>query len=218
LKAIAITDHSGGVGAAGSLTAERLKEQRKEIASVQKKMGTSLRILHGVEVEILSDGSLDYPDEVLAGLEIVVASMHYDLRQPRADITARLIRAMQSPHIDIIAHPTGRLYPDVESADLDWEKILDTARETSTILEINSNPYRLDLDEIIALRAVEAGILLAIDTDSHRPAHLERAAYGVSVARRAGLGPQDFISTWDPEKIVRWLDTEKDRRTALKAK
>ncbi|MHC1781700.1 MAG: DNA polymerase/3'-5' exonuclease PolX [Anaerolineaceae bacterium] len=218
LKVIAITDHSGGVGATGSLTAERLKKQRIEIDAVQESMGTSLRVLHGVEVEILSDGSLDYPDEVLAGLEIVVASMHYDLRQPRAEITARLVKAMHSPHVDIIAHPTGRLYPDVESADLDWENVLETAYETNTILEINSNPNRLDLDEIISRRAVEAGVLLAINTDSHRPAHLERTVYGVSVARRAWLSPRDFISTWDTDKIVRWFETGKDRREALKEK
>jgi DNA polymerase (family 10) len=216
LKAIAITDHSGGVGAAGSLTAERLREQRDEIEALRRKMGGSLLILHGVEVEILSDGSLDFEDDILAWLDIVVASVHYDLRQPRDQITTRLIRAMRNPHVDIIAHPTGRLHPEVESADLDWDTILAAAGETGTILEINSNPNRLDLDDITARRAAETGVLLAIDTDSHRPAHLERALYGVSVARRAWLGKRDFISTWDADRIRQWFAAEKGLRRALR--
>lgn len=216
LKAIAITDHSGGVGASGSLTDGKLKKQREEINAMRKKFGDNLLILHGVEVEILSDGQLDFDDEVLSGLDIVVASMHYDLRQPRGQITARLASAIRNSHVDIIAHPTGRLYPDVESADLDWETVLNTARETGTILEINSNPNRLDLDDITARRAAAAGVLLAIDTDSHRPAHLERSAYGLSVARRAWLGPSDFISTWDAARIQRWFQTDKEQRGALR--
>ncbi len=216
LEAIAITDHSGGVGANGSLTAERLREQREEIEALRRKMGEHLLILHGVEVEILSDGNLDFEDDVLAWLDIVVASMHYDLSQPRDQITARLVRAIRNPHVDIIAHPTGRLHPEVEPADLDWETILTAAFETGTILEINSNPNRLDLDDITARRAAETGVLLAIDTDSHRPAHLERALYGVSVARRAWLGRRDFISTWDAGKIRQWFATDKELRRALR--
>lgn len=212
LKVIAITDHSGGVNAHGSLTVDRLKQQRKEIDEVQQKMGDSIRILQGVELEILSNGDLDFSDEVLAELDLVIASLHYSLRQPREEITGRLIKAIRNPHVDIIGHPSGRLFPDVESADLDWEAVLAAARETNTILEINANPYRLDLDEVTVKRAANLRIPLTINTDSHRPADLDRMVYGVSVARRAWLGSESFLSTWEPEKIIKWFKTEKSLR------
>lgn len=205
LKMLAITDHSASLGIARGLTAERLREQRREIDEVQHKMGRSIRLLHGVEVDILADGSLDHPDEVLAGLDIVIASIHSSLRQPRQVITERLLKAIRHPHVDIIGHISGRLLPNREGADLDWDAVLSAARESGVAIEINANPARLDLDEIHARRAGEMGILLSIDTDAHAPDQLDLAEYGVSVARRAWLTAEQVISAWPPERLLAWL-------------
>ncbi len=205
LKVLAITDHSGGLGVASGLTVERLRQQRKEIDEVQKKLGDKIVLLQGSEIEIHADGSLDYPDDVLAELDIVIASLHTSLRQERPVVTARLLRAMRNPHVDVIGHPSGRLMPNREGADLDWEQVLSTAKETGVALEIDAHPSRLDLDEVYARRAAEMGIPLAIDTDAHAIEHLDLMEYGVSVARRAWVGPESVINTWEPPKLIEWL-------------
>lgn len=204
-----ITDHSSGLGVAGGLNAERLMQQRHAVHSLQEKLGDSIHLLHGVEVEIRADGSLDYPDEVLAELDIVIASLHSGLRQPREVVTERLLKAMANPNVDIIGHPSGRLLPTREAADLDWEKVLDGALKSGVALEINSNPNRLDLDEVYARKANEMGILLSVDTDAHRPASLDLAVYGVSVARRAWVEADRVINTWPLEKLLGWLKSRK---------
>jgi len=204
-----ITDHSSGLGVAGGLNAERLMQQRHAVHSLQEKLGDSIHLLHGVEVEIRADGSLDYPDEVLAELDIVIASLHSGLRQPREIVTERLLKAMANPNVDIIGHPSGRLLPTREAADLDWEKVLDGALKSGVALEINSNPNRLDLDEVYARKANEMGILLSVDTDAHRPASLDLAVYGVSVARRAWVEADRVINTWPLEKLLGWLKSRK---------
>ena len=205
LKVLAITDHSVGLGVANGLTVDRLHQQRKEIDAVQQKMGDSIRLLQGTEVEIHADGSLDYPDEVLAELDIVTASLHSSLRQPREVITERLLKVLKNPNVDIIGHPSGRLLPNREGADLDWEAVLPAAQQNKMVLEINASPSRLDLDEVYARRAGEMGILLSINTDSHATDQLEQAEYGVSVARRAWLEPRQVISTWPVEQLLSWL-------------
>lgn len=209
LKVLAVTDHSSGLGVAGGLTPERLKEQRVELDAVQARLGSQILLLQGAEVEIHADGSLDFSDEVLASLDIVIASLHSSLRQPREAVTARLIRAIRNPHVDIIGHPTGRLMPNREGADLDMEAVLAAALESGTALEINASPYRLDLDETYARRAVEMGISLAINTDAHRPADLELARFGVSVARRAWLEAAAVINTWPADRLRAWLAEHK---------
>ncbi|GAP15436.1 DNA polymerase IV [Longilinea arvoryzae] len=205
LKVLAISDHSGGLGVAGGMSVEKLHERRAEIESVQEKMGDSLRLLQGAEVEIHADGSLDYEDEVLAELDVVVASLHSSLRQPREQITERLLRAMRNPNVDVIGHPSGRLLPNREGADLDWERVLAAARETGVALEINAHPARLDLDEVYARRAAEMGIPLSLNTDAHAPDQLDLIEYGISAARRAWLEPEQIINTWPPEKLLAWL-------------
>lgn len=205
LKVLAVTDHTHSLGIANGLDADRLRQQRKEIDAVQAELGDEFTLLQGAEVEIKADGSLDLPDEVLAELDIVIASLHVSLRQPRDEITTRLLRAIRNPHVDIIGHPSGRLLPNREGADLDWEVILTAAREENVVLEINANPSRLDLDEVHARRAVELGILLSINTDAHSPADLDLAEYGVSVARRAWVSAAQVLNTWQPAEIRRWL-------------
>ncbi len=205
LKVLALSDHSGSLGVAGGMSVEKLRERSLEIKALQAELGDSLRLLQGAEVEIRADGSLDYPDEVLAELDVVVASLHSSLRQPREQITARLLRAMRNPHVDIIGHPSGRLLPNREGADLDWEQVLAVALETGVALEINANPARLDLDEVYARRAAEMGIPLSLNTDAHAPDQLDLIEYGIGATRRAWLTPEQVINTWPPDKLLAWL-------------
>jgi DNA polymerase (family X) len=211
-RVLAITDHSNGLGIVGGMDASAIQRRLIEIQQVQIEMGDSIRILSGAEVEIRSDGRLDYPDEVLAGLDIVIASLHSSLRQPREVITERLLSAMRNPHVDIIGHPTGRLMPEREGADLDMDAVLITAKETHVVLEINSHPARLDLDDVHTRRAKEMGILLSIGTDAHSPHDLDLVIYGLAVARRGWLESRDVINTWSPERLVEWLRTPRPER------
>jgi DNA polymerase (family 10) len=208
-KLLAITDHSASLGVAGGLSLADLKAHRREIDAVQSELGDSIRLLQGTEVEILADGSLDYPDEALAELDIVVASLHSSLRQPRAQVTERLLKAMHNPHVDIIGHPTGRMIPGREGADLDMEAVLKAALENQVALEINAHPARLDLDDVYARRAIQMGILLSIDTDAHSESDLDLLHFGVATARRGWVRPQDVINTWHSDKLIEWL---KNRR------
>ena len=204
---IAITDHSHSLGIAQGISPEDVKKQRVEIDTVQRALGDSIRILQGVELEIKADGSLDYPDEALAELDIVVASLHVSLRQPRAQITQRLLNAICNPHVDVIGHPTGRMIPDREGADLDMDAVLAAAAKMGTALEINANPRRLDLSDIYTRRAVEMDIPLSINTDAHAPDQLDLINYGVATARRGWASPENVINTWEPARLVEWLKT-----------
>ena len=205
MRVIAFTDHSVSLGVTGGLSMERHAEQQLEIESAQRELGDSIRILHASEVEIRADGSLDYPDEFLASLDLVLASLHTSLRQPREKVTQRLINAIRNPHVDIIGHPTGRLIPDREGADLDMEAVLSAAAESGVALEINANPARLDLEDIYARRAREMGIPISINTDSHSEADLDLLHYGVAIARRAWLTPEDVINAWPTKHLLEWL-------------
>ena len=204
-KYLAITDHSQSLGVANGLTAKRVEQQRKEIAKVRKSLDKNFVLLHGTEMEVLADGTLDFPDEVLATFDIVIASVHTSLRQPREQVTQRMLNAIQNPHVDIIAHPSGRLIGRREPADLDMDRILEAALEHGTILEINSNPERLDLNDIYARRAAEMGILLTINTDAHRPEHLAFRKLGVGVARRAWVTKKQVVNCWTAARMQKWL-------------
>ncbi len=212
LKALAITDHSQSLGVTGGLTPERLRAQRREIDTAQEHLGAGFSLLQGAEVEIRADGTLDYDDALLEDLDIVVASLHTSLRQERARVTARLLKAIENRHVDIIGHPTGRLLPDREGADLDMEAILKAAAESGTALEINANPARLDLDDLYARRALELGCLLAINTDAHHADHFELAHFGVGIARRSWATTENVINAWPVEKLLHWLDERGHRR------
>ncbi|UCH61356.1 MAG: DNA polymerase/3'-5' exonuclease PolX [Anaerolineales bacterium] len=205
LKILAITDHSQSLGVAGGLTSEDLLVQREEIDHVQAEIGDRIHLLQGTEVEIRADGALDYPDEVLAKLDIVFASLHSGLRQPRDKVTERLLNAMRNPHVDAIGHPTGRLIPDREPADLDMAAILSAAVENNVALEINAHPSRLDLDGIYARRAIEMGILLSINTDAHAESDLDLLHFGVATARRGWVQAGHVLNSWDREQLLAWL-------------
>ncbi len=205
IKVIAFTDHSVSLGVTGGLSMERHKQQAAEIKKIQKQLGDKILVLHASEVEIKADGTLDYPDEFLATLDLVLASLHTSLRQPREKVTQRIINAIRNPHVDIIGHPTGRLIPDREGADLDMDAVLAAAAETGVALEINAHPARLDLDDIYARRAKELGIPISINTDSHSESDFDMLPYGVATARRAWLEPKDVINCWTKDKLLKWL-------------
>jgi len=205
IKVIAFTDHSVSLGVTGGLSMDDHKKQAAEIKKIQKQLGDEILVLHATEVEIKADGSLDYPDEFLASLDLVLASMHTSLRQPREKVTQRTINAIRNPHVDIIGHPTGRLIPDREGADLDMEAILQAASETGVALEINAHPSRLDLDDMYARRAKELGIPITINTDSHSEEDFDNLFYGVAIARRAWLTKNDVINAWSSKKLLDWL-------------
>lgn len=205
MKVIAFADHSVSLGVANGLSIEAHSRQQTEMDGLRQQLGEQLLVLHSSEVEIKADGSLDYPDEFLASLDIVVASLHASLRQPREKVTERLINTIRNPHVDIIGHPTGRLIPDREGADLDMDAVLAAAAQSGVALEINASPYRLDLEDIYARRAKEMGIPISINTDAHSEEDMDVRFYGVAIARRAGLTADDVINTWSTERLLTWL-------------
>ncbi|UCD41037.1 MAG: DNA polymerase/3'-5' exonuclease PolX [Chloroflexota bacterium] len=204
-KILAVTDHSPSLGITQGVTIKDFKGQREEIDRAQEELGDSILILQGSEVEIKADGTLDYPDQVLAELDIVFASLHVSLRQPREQITKRLLNAIQNPHVDVIGHPTGRLIPDREGADLDIEAVFAAAVESGVAMEISAHPERLDLNDIHARQAIELGIPLSINTDAHTPGELDLMHFGIATARRGWVEAKNVINAWEPDKLLDWL-------------
>ncbi len=203
-KYIAITDHSKGLGIARGLTAERLIEEKKEIEALNKKL-RGFKLIAGTEVDVKSNGDLDFPDEVLKEIEIVIASIHSGFRQSKAQITKRLVSAMKNPYVSIIAHPTGRLIGERDPYEVDMDEIFKIAQETRTSLEINAYPLRLDLNDVYARKAKEMGIQLVISTDTHIANQFDYMAYGVSIARRGWLEKCDIINTLSYDKVLKKL-------------
>jgi DNA polymerase (family X) len=191
---IAITDHSKGLGVAHGLTEERLMEEKKEIDALNKKL-KGFKLLAGVEVDIRGDGTMDFPDEVLQQMDIVVASVHSGFRQQRAQITQRLLSAMKNPYVSVIAHPTGRLIGERDPYDVDMDEVLRAAKETGTAMEINAYPLRLDLTDVYVKAAKEMGVPIAISTDAHITSQFHYMVYGVSIARRGWLEKADVLNT-----------------------
>ncbi|MCU0474751.1 MAG: DNA polymerase/3'-5' exonuclease PolX [Anaerolineae bacterium] len=204
-KFIVITDHSVGATIANGLSVERLLRQQAEVRQVDAEMNGSIRVFHGTEMEIKADGTLDFPDEVLAQLDFVIASLHVSLRQPREQITARLLNAINNPHVDLIGHPRGQIIPDREPADLDMDAVFAAAQASGIALEINANPARLDLEAQYARRAVSLGIPLAIDTDAHSLNDLHLMHYGIRTARRGWVEAESVLNTWPLERFEAWV-------------
>jgi DNA polymerase (family X) len=191
---IALTDHSRRVAMAHGLDPARLAKQSREIDRVNAQL-RGLTILKGIEVDILKDGSLDLPDESLAKLDIVVAAVHSYFDLPREAQTDRVIRAMSNPHVSIIAHPTGRLIGEREPYDIDMTRVIEAARSLGCRLEINSQPERLDLNDLHVHAAKQAGVKLAISTDAHSTDSFEYVRFGIDQARRGWLTADDVINT-----------------------
>ena len=195
---LGVCDHSQSARYAQGLDERGLRQKLEEIRRLNEQL-TDFRVLAGAEVDVLADGSLDYPDELLAELDIVIAAIHSGFKQ---NVTERITAAMENPNVLIFAHPTGRLISRREGYEVDLDRILEAAQRTGTVLEINSYYDRLDLNDTNARRAADMGILLAINTDAHLLDHLHMIKFGVGVARRAWLQPQQIINTWPVEKIL----------------
>jgi DNA polymerase (family 10) len=201
---LAITDHSRSSAQANGLDVERLRRHADAIREADARID-GIRLLAGSEVDIHADGSLDYEDDVLAMLDVVVASPHASLRQEPAVATARLCAAARHPLVSIIGHPTGRIIGSRKGLEPDIEAVIAAAIEGGTALEINSNPLRLDLRDIHVRAAVDAGCLISINTDAHRAEHLEFIRYGVLTGRRGRLEAEGCINAWAPDRLLAWL-------------
>ena len=202
---IVITDHSRSLGIANGLSIERLLAQAEEVRQINDEMGDAIQVLAGTEMEIKADGSLDYPAEVLAQLDFVIASLHSGLSQKREQVTARLLNAIRNPYVSMIGHPSARQFPNREEVDADWDAVLSAAKEQDTILEINANPLRLDLKPELARLAKDMGVPLAINTDAHREAHLDLMDFGVANARRGWVEARHVVNCWPFERFCQWL-------------
>jgi DNA polymerase (family 10) len=188
----------------GGLTPERARAQWEEIAEVQEGVPEIL-ILRSVEVDILKDGSLDLPDDVLEELDVVVVSVHSLMDQDRKTMTERVIRAIRHPSVDILAHPTGRRINRREPFEMDVEAVLEVAAAASVAVELNANPNRLDLNDVHVHRAQELGVPVVISTDAHSPRGLADMRYGVDQARRGWLEAADVLNTRSVEDMKTWL-------------
>ena len=207
---MALTDHSQGLGVANGLSVERLESQIKLLHSLRERY--PITILCGSEVDIRSDGRLDYPDELLEQLDVVVASVHNAMSQDRETMTRRVIRAMEHPAVTIIGHLSTRLIGRRDPTQFDLEAILQAARDTGTAMEINASPQRLDLKDTHAYRAREMGVPLVINTDSHHHSWLEQRRFGVAVARRAWCEPGHILNTMPRGRFLDYIATPKPQR------
>jgi DNA polymerase (family 10) len=218
---LVLTDHSHGLAIAHGLTPERVREQREIVRGLNRRFATEedagiappatspegFRLLHGCELEIRADGGLDFDDEMLAAFDVVVAALHQGRRQPRAQLTERVLGAIRNPHVDVIAHPAGRMLGERARDDLDlaWDELFAAAAGTGTLLEIDGSDHRLDLSPERARRAVEAGCLLTIDSDAHRTDELAGIRWGVAQARRAWVEPAVVANTWSRDTLLAWV-------------
>ncbi|HET7425663.1 MAG TPA: DNA polymerase/3'-5' exonuclease PolX [Gemmatimonadales bacterium] len=206
---VGITDHSQAAAYAGGLRADDLARQSDEIDEVNARL-SNFRVLKGVEADILQDGRIDFDEAVLAALDFVIASVHSRFNMNAAEMTTRMLAAMDNPYLTIIGHPTGRLLLSRDPYGLDLEAVIDKAAATGVALEINADPHRLDLDWRIARRARDRGAAISIGADAHSAAGITNADYGVSIARKAWLGPGDVLNALSAEDFV----THASRRSA----
>ncbi|MGH2441557.1 MAG: DNA polymerase/3'-5' exonuclease PolX [Chloroflexota bacterium] len=201
---LAITDHSGGMALAGGLNEERIGQQYLRLEEVRK-LVPGIHILAGSEVDIKRDGTLDFPNEVLAKLDWVIASVHSGFNQSRQEMTERILSAIENPFVHAIAHPTGRLIGKRSPYEVDLEAVFAAAARTRTALEINSFPERLDLSDTQARRATELGVMLVVNTDAHAQVHLDNMRFGVAMARRAWARAGNVLNSLPLAELRAWL-------------
>ncbi len=205
---IIVSDHSQSSTVAGGLTPRELLEQVKKIRKLQERH--AIRILAGSECDILADGRMDFPDDVLKELDVVLAAVHSRFKQGREEMTARIVRALENPYVNIFVHPTGRLIGERDPYDVDLEQVFAAAREHGKAVEVNSSWQRLDLKDVHARRAGELGVALAVNTDTHYLDNLDSMALGVATARRAWIRPDQVVNTLPLKELLAWA--HKSRR------
>jgi DNA polymerase (family X) len=220
-----LTDHSQSLAIARGLTPDRVEEQRTIIAALnaryaqQEAEGSAppetppggFRLLHGCELEIRADGALDYEDDLLARFDLVVASVHVSRRQSKAELTQRTLNGIRSPHVDVIAHPAGRMIGSRDDLDLDWDAVYAEAARTGTVLEMNGSPHRLDLAVERARRAISMGCILAVDSDAHKTAEFDHLRWGITQARRAWVEPGDLLNTRSRTDVLDFVAGKPER-------
>jgi DNA polymerase (family X) len=220
-----LTDHSQSLAIARGLTPDRVEEQRVIIAGLNARYaqeeadGTAppetppegFRLLHGCELEIRADGALDYDDDLLARFDVVVASVHVSRRQSKAELTQRTLNGIRSPHVDVIAHPAGRMIGSRDDLDLDWDVVYAEAARTGTVLEMNGSPHRLDLAVERARRAISMGCVLSVDSDAHKTAEYDHLRWGVTQARRAWVEPGHLLNTRSRAEILAFVAGKPER-------
>jgi len=207
-KYICVTDHSRSSAIANGLSPKRLTQQIKQIRKVNEQL-KGITVLAGTEVDILADSSLDFDNKLLAELDFVIAAIHSGLASSREKVTTRTLKAMDNPYVNCIAHPTGRLIGQREPMDIDIAAVVKHAAQTHTALEVNANPWRLDLKDVHCKMAIEAGVKLAIGTDAHSTAGLSFMGYGVATAARGWVTKADVLNTLSAAKIKSWVKNKR---------
>lgn len=209
LSYFGICDHSRSLTVANGLSIERVREQQEEIRNLNETYraeGQTFRIFSGIESDILQDGSLDYPDDVLASFDFVVSSIHSHFNMTRKEATARLVKAIENPYTSIVGHMTGRLLLTREGYPVDHNTVIDACAQNNVAIEINANPHRLDMDWRHVRKAVEKGVLISINPDAHSIAELEYHQWGVAVARKGWLTPDRCLNAMTLEQFSAWID------------
>jgi DNA polymerase (family 10) len=208
---LVITDHSKSAFYANGLSEERLMAQLDEIRKINQSIN-NFRLFSGIESDILSNGSLDYPDEVLSELEVIVASVHSNLKMDIDKATKRLITAIENPYTSILGHPTGRLLLSRKGYPIDHHKVIDACAANNVAIEINANPLRLDIDWTYVQYAVDKGVLISINPDAHSTKGLDDTYYGVCSARKAGLSKYNCLNAYDTEEMEEWIIEQHQKR------
>lgn len=205
LEYIAITDHTSRLAMVRGLDEKRILKQMAEIDRVNKKLGGKIKVLKGTECDILKNGTLDLPDQILAKLDVVGASIHSHFKLGKREQTERIKKAMANRNVDIIFHPTGRIINKREPYDVYMEELIKWAKKTGTVLEANAYPERLDLKDDHIRKCVEAGVKISIDSDAHSPNHFGYLEYGIAQARRGWATKEDVINAWPLPKMLKFL-------------
>jgi DNA polymerase (family 10) len=211
LHYLGLCDHSRAAAYAGGMSIERVKEQHQAIDALNAKSGKRFRVLKGIEVDILADGSLDFPDEVLASFDLVVASVHSRFNLQAAEQTERMIRAVSNPYVDILGHPTGRLLLTRDPYPLDLFAVIDAAAERGVAVEINAHPHRLDLDPAGLRHGLAKGMKTSVNPDAHETAGLADIAYGIDTARRGWCTAGDVLNALPLTALLEWLSLRRKR-------
>jgi DNA polymerase (family 10) len=209
LSYFGICDHSQSLQVADGMTPDEVREQQVEIRTLNEEFATRdrpFRIFSGIESDILKDGSLDYEEDVLESFDFVVASVHTGFNMTESEATERVVRAVENPHTRILGHPTGRLLLVREGYPLDHERVIDACAEHEVAIELNANPYRLDLDWRYIRRATEAGVLISINPDAHATGELEYVRWGVAVARKGWLTAANCLNAKSLTEFTEWID------------
>ncbi len=203
---VVVSNHSKSATVARGLSAEEMLVHARKIRAVQKKF-KDITVLASAECDILPDGSMDYPDAVLAELDLVVAAVHGRFKQRKSEMTRRICTALRNPYVNVLAHPTGRLLGERGPYDVDLDQVFSTAAQHGKAIEINSHPQRLDLNDVNARRARELGVSIAISTDAHVLDQLETIQLGVATARRAWIEKSEVVNTWPAKKLIAWVES-----------